>query len=282
VSHTFTSLLEWATVHSRLSEFSVQQKLLYWFFWSDRIPSLSEVIKLKHLIFAALSLFNLRRWGVISEIYSLTKFDSPFSVSFAQGGEDLALISFEPKTKGFYLDIGAHHPNRFSVTRLLYDKGWSGINVDANPDIAPDFKEWRPRDTFLNFAVGERSEYVFTRFEESAISTTNLKWKNKFQAEGNLILDEITVPGITLKNLLEKVPIGTKLDLINLDIEGGDVEALSSLLDLDFNLEKLPKWFLIETPIGLESVIDSEQVKILTKLGYRIKCILPMSTLLGR
>jgi len=282
VSHTFTSLLEWATVHSRLSEFSVQQKLLYWFFWSDRIPSLSQVIKLKHLIFAALSLFNLRRWGVISEIYSLTKFDSPFSVSFAQGGEDLALISFEPKTKGFYLDIGAHHPNRFSVTRLLYDKGWSGINVDANPDIAPDFRKWRPRDTFLNFAVGERSEYVFTRFEESAISTTNLKWKNKFQAEGNLILDEITVPGITLKNLLEKVPIGTKLDLINLDIEGGDVEALSSLLDLDFNLEKLPKWFLIETPIGLESVIDSEQVKILTKLGYRIKCILPMSTLLGR
>ena len=243
---------------------------------------MSQVIKLKHLIFAALSLFNLRRWGVISEIYSLTKFDSPFSVSFAQGGEDLALISFEPKTKGFYLDIGAHHPNRFSVTRLLYDKGWSGINVDANPDIAPDFRKWRPRDTFLNFAVGERSEYVFTRFEESAISTTNLKWKNKFQAEGNLILDEITVPGITLKNLLEKVPIGTKLDLINLDIEGGDVEALSSLLDLDFNLEKLPKWFLIETPIGLESVIDSEQVKILTKLGYRIKCILPMSTLLGR
>lgn len=243
---------------------------------------MSRLWKLKQLILIACSLFNRSKWGVLVETYARTKFNAPFSISFAQGGEDLAFLHLETKPTGFYIDIGAHHPNRFSVTRLLYDKGWSGIDVDANPDIASDFKKWRPRNSFLNFAVGDKAEYLFTRFEEPAISTTNLDWKFKFQQEGNIVLDQITVPGITLKSLLELVPKGTELDLINLDIEGGDIDALSSLLDLDLNHGKLPKWFLIETPVGLDSAVNSEQVKILTKLGYRIECILPMSSLLRR
>lgn len=243
---------------------------------------MTRLIKVKNLILIALSLFNRKKWGVLSETYARTKFNAPFSISFAQGGEDLAFLHLETKPVGFYIDIGAHHPNRFSVTRLLYDKGWSGINVDANPDISSDFKKWRPRDSFLNFAVGDKAEYLFTRFEEPALSTTNLDWKFKFQQEGQIVFDQITVPGITLKNLLDLVPMGTELDLINLDIEGGDVEALQSLLDPNLIQNKLPRWFLIETPTGLDSVTASEQVKMLQALGYRIECILPMSTLLKR
>tara|TARA_B100001094_G_scaffold123926_1_gene119746 strand:+ start:493 stop:780 length:288 start_codon:yes stop_codon:yes gene_type:complete len=34
--------------------------------------------------------------------------------------------------KGFYVDIGAFNPIRGSNTYLLFKKGWSGINVDAD------------------------------------------------------------------------------------------------------------------------------------------------------
>ena len=53
--------------------------------------------------------------------------------SYSQNGEDLILIDyFNENPNGFYVDIGCHHPFRFSNTYLLYKKGWRGLNVDAN------------------------------------------------------------------------------------------------------------------------------------------------------
>jgi len=34
---------------------------------------------------------------------------------------------FERQSTGFYVDVGAHHPKRFSNTYFFYKKGWSGI-----------------------------------------------------------------------------------------------------------------------------------------------------------
>jgi hypothetical protein len=51
-------------------------------------------------------------------------------------GEDAILDSLyegKPKYKGFYLDIGAYHPLRYSNTHYFYEKGWNGINIDATP-----------------------------------------------------------------------------------------------------------------------------------------------------
>jgi hypothetical protein len=35
--------------------------------------------------------------------------------------------------KGFYVDIGAAHPTRMSNTAFLRDRGWEGIQIDADP-----------------------------------------------------------------------------------------------------------------------------------------------------
>src|SRR5215510_10661697 len=54
--------------------------------------------------------------------------------SFSQQGEDLILARlFEGQRRGFYVDVGAHHPRRFSNTFLLYRRGWRGLNIDAAP-----------------------------------------------------------------------------------------------------------------------------------------------------
>ena len=56
------------------------------------------------------------------------------NISYSQEGEDLILERFfEGKEIGFFVDIGAHHPMRFSNTYIFYLKGWRGINVDATP-----------------------------------------------------------------------------------------------------------------------------------------------------
>ena len=57
------------------------------------------------------------------------------------------------RPSGFYVDVGAHHPIRFSNTFRLYRKGWRGLNIDANPGSMKRFHHTRPRDINIEAAV---------------------------------------------------------------------------------------------------------------------------------
>ena len=122
------------------------------------------------------------------ETSELTGFDHAFSVSWSQGGEDLALNAVLTEMAfGRYIDVGAHHPSRFSVTRHLYQRGWSGVNVDANPHLLNELSKKRIRDKNIWAAVGGKTGYEFTIFTEPAISTVNKEWKDKFLTENQKI-----------------------------------------------------------------------------------------------
>lgn len=47
--------------------------------------------------------------------------DPNAQLSFSQEGEDLIILRiFDGQGRGFYVDVGAHHPTRFSNPYLLY------------------------------------------------------------------------------------------------------------------------------------------------------------------
>jgi hypothetical protein len=221
------------------------------------------------------------RMGVFTEIAEKTKFDHAFSISYSQGGEDLALLYiFSDKPKGSYIDVGAHHPSRFSVTRALYDIGWSGVNVDANKDLITNFNVKRTRDVNICAAVGLLNQYELYVFSEPAISSINLSWKDKFISEGNTHLKTEIVPGLSLRGILDKYFSNKQLDLLNIDIEGADLDALRSGDFFNLAPERLPKWILLEATPPLNNVLNTESIKYALSLGYQIYCILPMSTIL--
>ena len=86
-------------------------------------------------------ILNPRKWRTIFKTFEETAFDYAFNVSWSQAGEDIGLISALHAIKnGRYLDVGAHHPSRFSVTRKLNNLGWSGVNIDANPSLLKAFE----------------------------------------------------------------------------------------------------------------------------------------------
>jgi len=65
--------------------------------------------------------------------------------SYSQEGEDMILRRiFEDNETGFYVDVGAHHPARFSNTNYFYKRGWRGLNIDAMPGSMSKFKKYRP------------------------------------------------------------------------------------------------------------------------------------------
>lgn len=79
-----------------------------------------------------------------------TIFDVYAKKSYSQEGEDMVLQRiFDGKTNGFYVDVGAHHPFRFSNTYFFYRLGWSGINIEPNPEASDLFQSARRKDINL-------------------------------------------------------------------------------------------------------------------------------------
>jgi hypothetical protein len=229
------------------------------------------------------SLMRKRSWGPFTEAFETSKFDHAFSISWSQAGEDLALMPVLGKIKnGRYLDVGAHHPTRFSVTRHLFQSGWTGVNVDGNIDLLKEFEVHRPTDLNLNFCVGTEPSYNLTVFKEAAISTVDSAWKAKFLSEDNAILESRVVQGVALRSLIELYFSKGDLDFLNIDIEGADLEALISadFLNLEFNL--WPKWVLVEANAPLSLTSQSVAVQHLTSFGYEIYLVLPYACLLQK
>lgn len=237
--------------------------------------------KVFRLLRAFLSLRKKSSWGPFVEAFETTRFDHGFSVSWSQAAEDLAILAvLEDIEEGRYLDIGAHHPTRFSVTRHLFQRGWSGVNVDANADLIPNFLKTRPIDISINYCVGDKKEYQLSVFDETAISTVNQEWDAKFLQENNVRISVRTVPGITLQKLLEEHFPTKGPDFLNIDIEGADLEALKSG---SFNLlprNLRPNWILVESNPPLANTVKNDSVQLLVSWGYEVWLILPFACLL--
>ena len=167
-------------------------------------------MKAINLLRALLGLLNHRTWGPFVETFQASRFDHAISVSWAQAGEDLALISaLAGIDKGRYIDVGAHHPSRFSVTRVLYERGWTGINIEGNSDLIAKFEKERARDINLNYCVGNSTDYSFHIFEEPALSTVSNDWKNRFLQENQNLSETRTVKGVKLSKIVTQLQIVT-------------------------------------------------------------------------
>jgi len=154
------------------------------------------------------------------------------NLSFSQFGEDLAVLRHFEERVGYFVDVGAHHPIRFSNTYLLSRRGWSGINVDANPDGLELFRKKRPRDLTIHAAISDKIEQVeFSLYAESALS--RIEVTSGPASVGNATMPEpikkIMLTTTTLERLLSaNLPSGKKIDFLNVDCEGHDLPVLAS------------------------------------------------------
>ena len=81
--------------------------------------------------------------------------------SYSQEGEDIILARiFGKQQNGFYVDVGAHHPYRFSNTYFFYKRGWKGINIDAMPGSMKIFNKYRPRDKNIEAGISDTKKKI--------------------------------------------------------------------------------------------------------------------------
>jgi len=157
----------------------------------------------------------------------------PYSnLSYSQEGEDLILQRIlDNKTNGFYVDVGAHHPTRFSNTYFFYLKGWRGINIDAMPGSMKAFDEVRPEDINIECPISEKVEELkFYIFNEPALNTFSEKEAQKKNGLfGYQILEEKILLTNTLSNILTNhLKEKQQIDFFSIDVEGLDLRVLMS------------------------------------------------------
>ena len=150
--------------------------------------------------------------------------------SFSQNGEDLAIQRLmENHPIGRYIDIGAHHPFRFSNTALLHLKGWVGTNVDANSESYDEFNFARPHDNNVCAALGSQNSVLpYYEFQESALNTFSEAMVRKHSSQGIFPSKVTQTQVIDSKQFLEQT-FTSDTFFLSIDIEGMDLEILQNL-----------------------------------------------------
>lgn len=193
------------------------------------------------------------------------------SKTFSQEGEDVILRRiFESKEKGFYVDVGAHHPFRYSNTYIFYKKGWTGINLDAMPGSMKLFEKYRSKDINLEIPVGNTENILtYNIFNDKALNGFSNDISNKREFDSKYFIEsKIEMQVSKLSLILDKyLPKNKEIDFLTIDVEGLDFEVLKSN---DWTKYK-PKCVLVEIlESSLHDIYKNRIATFLRSHGYEI------------
>lgn len=193
---------------------------------------------------------------------------------FSWEGEDVLLAKifadYLGVFKGFYVDVGAHHPLGLSNTHFLYRLGWHGINIDATPGSMEIFKEIRPKDINIECGVSKvPSTLRFAIFEDSHLNGfLPDKIVEKHIKRGCKFIGYADIKTEPLREILLRAEAPEVIDLMNIDVEGLEIEVLESN---DFTRWR-PKAIVAEI-VGcsdIRSVLKSDICRYIESLGYKL------------
>lgn len=195
-----------------------------------------------------------------------------YNISFSQGGGDDIQLNklLKRNEKGVFVDIGCWHPIKGSNTYYFYLRGWKGICVDPNSQLESLYNLYRPKDTFVNCAIGiaadEKVFYYQLKEGYTAMNTLNYASIEKHNLKDKIMRSD-KVPIYSLKDILDKnLKLNDRLDFFDIDVEGLDLEVLKSNDWVKYR----PKVIMIETDLPIQNDISSDIVKYLELVDYKL------------
>ena len=222
---------------------------------------------------------NIRKVPIVYKflVKIKTYFNSYSKKSFSQFGEDIVLSTFiDVAQKGFYVDIGAYHPIKFSNTYYFYKNGWNGINIDARPESMNLFKIKRKRDINLEIGISEKNEESdFYIFKEPAYNTFSKERSDLYIKQSIKFEKRVSIKTRRIQDILDQyLPMNSKISFMSIDVEGLDLVVLESN-----NWEKYcPKYILIEShDFNIENVMKSKIYNFLINKKYKLVSVVSIT-----
>ncbi len=212
--------------------------------------------------------------NILKKIY----YNKYSKTSYSISGVDLIIDRMFSKIKnGIYIDLGCNHPIKHNNTYLLHKRGWEGINIDADKKSIREFQNLRKKDHNINALISNKKDKIKYYFyhERSALNTVDSKLVKKRKTKPKKIIVRETT---TLNDIIENSPYKkTKLNLLSIDIENHEYEALKNFKFKKYNIDCIVIEILntvnkeIETQNqNLDFILKSKVFKLLKKNNYKL------------
>jgi FkbM family methyltransferase len=205
--------------------------------------------------------------------------------AYSWEGEDLLVRKISRDVfginKGFYVDIGAHHPFNLSNTALLYSEGWRGINIDAMPGSMAEFRAHRPDDINLEIGIAPSPGVLrYTSFSDPGLNGFLTQEEvTRTVSRGVQSLQQIEIQVKDINSVLAEHSADKEIDLLSIDVEGMDYDILNSLSD-----SYRPRLVITEVlgASDVRSVLEKPVTKLMEGRGYTLFSRLHFSAIFAR
>jgi FkbM family methyltransferase len=189
-------------------------------------------------------------------------------ISYAQHREDVILHrALRHIEHGFYIDVGAYLPVEYSATKLFYDAGWSGINLEPCQRWFQELVAARPRDINLRIAAsdsdGECEFHEVTDPGKGPHSTCVAATASQLRHYG-MTYETYRVPTRRLAAICSEHAPG-EIHFLKIDAEGAERQVL---LGADFT--RFRPWIIVIEGLDLQDVLVADSWEhILFDVDYR-------------
>jgi FkbM family methyltransferase len=177
---------------------------------------------------------------------------------------------FHATKAGFFVDVGAHDPMRFSNTYLFYRRGWRGVNIDAMPGSMRLFNKYRQGDANIETGIATtEGELPFFIFNEPALNSFDEPLSRSRESEKYNIVEIAKVSVRPLRDVIRPyLPRDSTIpSFLTVDVEGRDLDVLRSNDWASFR----PTMVLAEC-LGatVENAAKGEVAELLSNNGYSL------------
>jgi FkbM family methyltransferase len=155
-------------------------------------------------------------------------------ITWSQHWEDVRLWRvLRDRAPGFYVDVGARDPSVDSVTRIFYDLGWRGVDVEPDPHHAERMRAARPEDRIVEAAASDTPGPVtFFLIDPdegggAGLSTVDAQVAAQHEAAGHTV-EQLTVDRVRLADVLDGTDAGSpeRFHFLKIDVEGHETAVL--------------------------------------------------------
>lgn len=151
-------------------------------------------------------------------------------LSYAQLMEDVHLeLVLGDRASGTYVDVGAGHPVADNVSYHFYLRGWRGIVVEPQAELASLYGAIRPRDRVIDHLIGRfEKEVDFHRVERlhgfstmiEANAASAMAFGARYRTERKCVRP--------LAAIIDEADLGA-IDFLKVDVEGAEADVLAGM-----------------------------------------------------
>lgn len=150
---------------------------------------------------------------------------------YSQLGQDVQAHSlFKDESKCYFIEIGAHDGEKYSNTFLLEKLGWSGICIEANPELYKRLKHTRKKSKCVKAACYSESGKTLDFCKADLLGGLS----DHIGSYKDVVKDKPTfkVQTKTLTEILNTQKAPKYIHFLSIDTEGSELEILKGI---DFN-----------------------------------------------